>query len=491
MRKTEIVAVLEPPLAARLAALDDGDLGNGTPLSAAVATAIAVDMASRGVKIARHAAERVAEITDDQLRAAIAAFRECLAHRNTQTSHALPYGTVMAASYQAGVKIGANHYIPLRGMPGLHERGTAGLSDAPGRLLLRQEVHRAMAALPASDVPAPGIDDIVVESRWRWRDSIRIPMRGGPGVTFVHEQHIPLTETMLDIDIALQAGEIAEIARTILRQRDEVDAEYRTVLGAIQPLLDRAQREGLHFVFKGVNIDRRHGRTVATPKFETLGHDLRPEIWEAPTYGSKDLVKTVTNQLVVQRRRKRVMDEAGRAGARGRVDEVTLRAIEALTDDPAATLRQMAGRRNVVIQGGRRGAKSDPVRLSWKNGRVESSFAITARASWNYGRLVIKGVDLPDTVLDTLPGKPVSALVEHPFLDGGHTIRSITNHGRGWMFVNIELAWTVFDEATGERIEATARDETAEDDAGQKTAHAPSGKDSDGPRQGDMLAMMG
>lgn len=491
MKKMEIKAVLEPLLAARLAPLDEGDLGNGTPLSAAVATVIAIDMASKGARVAREAESRVAELTDEQLTAAIDGFRECLANRNTQISHTLPYGTIMGASYQAGVKIGPHYYLPLRGIPGVHERGTPGLPAAPGKELLRQEIHRAMAALPATDVPVPGIDDIVVVNRWRWRDAVRVPMRGGPGVTFVSEQHIPLAETMLDIDIALHAATIANAARMIISQSKQVDVEYKLVVTAIQPLLDRAQREGLHFVFTGINIDKAHGRMNAIPKFETLGHDLRPETWEAPTYGSKDLVKTITNQLRVQRRRKRVMEDARRAGARGRVDEVTLRAIDALSDDPAATLRQMAGRKNVTIQGGRRGTKSDPVRLAWKNGRVESSFTITDKASWNYGRLIIKNVELPDTVVDTLPGKPISALVEHPFLDGAHTIRSITGRGRGWLFVNLDLAWTVFDEATGERIETTARQVGGNDD-GDKTPTAPEKQaQADGPRQGDMLAMMG
>lgn len=485
MKRNEIKAILEPMLSARLHKLVKRDLGNGTPLADAVASVIALDMAAKGSRMAKTGAEQIAGLTDAVLRGVIRDFEQCMKYRRTNVEAVLPFGTVMAASWQAGVKVGIHHYHPLRGIPGLHSGDALGLPSRPGAALLRTAVVKALSTLPPSDIPTPEEDSVKIEHRWKTRDTIHIPVRGGPGVTYLRPEHISSAEIMLDSDIAEHAAFCRNIAENILENSDSVDLQYERILAKIQPILNKAKREGVHFKFNGVQVDDSYGTTRVIPKFEVLGNDLRPVTWEAQSHNPSGVEKTIESQFNVQRRRKKILQEAGSLGARGRVDEVTLRAIEAFSTDPAKLLRSISKRRSITLQAGRNGKKTDPVRLAWRNGRVESSFAITDKVNWNYGRIIFKNVELPEAVINTLVGKPISALVEHPFLNGEHVIRSVRNpHRGGWLIVNLDVAWTVFDEETGERLHI----ETGEQKFGENDEDiSPAG---DGCAQGDMLEMM-
>jgi len=499
MKRADIQDILQPLLAARLHPLTDADIGNGTPLADAVASALAFDLATGCTRIMARAQEEVDALTDDQLRDAIELVRDAIAINENRQLGTLPHGATVKGRSDPGLDMARvqptkdpkktrtlHAYMnPLRGIPGLHEYGDRGLPERPGAERLRHEIARQLATLPACDVAPAGVDDIKLPTRWKWRDTLELPIRGGPGTTFLHSEHITMTEKMLDIDIALQAAATRELVARVIKDRDKVDRAYGKMVAEFQGTMDKAKAEGVPFTFNGIHIHERHGTTHIDAQFSVLGNDLEPTTWIAPDYGA-GLKKAVENQLGTQRKRKRILDEAGAAGGRGRVDQITLNAIRALTDDPEALLRRIARDRNVTIDAGRNGKKTDPVRLAWKNGRVESSFALTDKASWNYTRLIFKGVQLPEAVLMTLPGKPISTLVEHPFLEGDHVIRSARCSRWGALFANIGATWTIFDAETGKTIDLPAEEDAAE----EKIAVDEVVGGAEAPRQGDLLDLL-
>lgn len=465
MKKNEMIKALEPMLAPRIHAIVQDDLGNGTPIADAVATVLAVDIALRGKRFFNDAKTHIGTLTDEQIKQTIHDLELCFTSPNSSVSAVLPFGTRIESSWQSGVKIGNHHYHALRERPGLHETGVVGDLGRPGAELLKQKIAQKLAELPKCDIPRPGVDDIKIETQWRYRDTIHLPMRGGPGTTYTHSENIMITEFMLDDDIEDTVSIIFEKSLDAIEHADEIDAEYTKLLTSIQPILDKASKEDIYFRFAGVVVSFYSSKAIVRPKFEVLGNDLKPTSWEASTHGAGGVMGAIKNQISLQRRRKRVLDEAGSAGARGRVDQITLRAIEEFWENPAAALKQMAGKRSITVNGKRNGAKNDPIRIVWRNGRIESNFMIKEGITWNYTRLVLKNFQLPATVINSLPGKPLSVVIEHPLLQGDHKIRSVTTRGT-WTFINMDLEWTVFDSETGEQIEKQSPDEDSRTDNG-------------------------
>lgn len=462
MKHMEIRAALEPYARARMTALEPKTaLGNGTRLADAAATILTAVLARQGVKAFRKPEETVAAVTEVELREVFDTVRDLVNDGDSDRKVTLSGGVTLEAGYRSGIVVGTIGYVPVRGMPGLHDSSAWGSAPGdPGDEKLRREVAKAMARLPAMDVPVVGMTDVAVRHDYRWRDVLVVPMRGGPGVTYMDETRIHPVETLLDIEIALIAQTVAAKARDMWKQSPQIDVEYQRVLAEIGPVLDAAKADGLPVRLAGVKVSRAYGRIDVDPLVEVLGNDLKPAIWTPDTSQGTSLEKATRSQMVIQRRRKRIMDEAAVEGARGRIDRVTLAAIRAHAADPAEVLRRMAKSRRVTVRngrpegthaGGRPLDKHNPLRITWRNGRIESSFEFAEGIAWQHGTLVLKKAQFPQTVLDMLPGKPISALIDHPFLTPDDRIRSVRVQDRedGYKYFNVDASWTTFDAETG------------------------------------------
>lgn len=463
MKYADIRAALEPFARLRLNDMRIGDdLGNGTPLSDAAASLLAAELARQGNKAARRPEDTVSAASEELVRACIGAVRDLLNSGGGRgDTRILPSGTKVEGGYHTGINIGTTSLVPVRGRPGLHGYGEWEAAPGnPGAAALKKAVVAAMGKLPKMDVPHPTLDDISVRSDYRHRDVLSIPMRGGPGVTYQHDEMISPAETLLDIEIALIASTAAEKAKDVWKDREKIDAEYARVMEEIEPVIAKAQAQGLPVRLSGVKLQRGYGRVDVRPQIEVLGNDLKPTTWTPFVGGNSTLAKVVENQMTTQRQRKKVLDQSEERGSRGRIDCVTLAAVRAYADDPEEVLRRMAVSRRLTIREGRAGGtwrggkptqKHNPLRLTWRNGRIESSFAFTDSILWQQGTLMVKNTSFPQTVIEQLPGKPLTALLDHPFVSAQDRIRSIRpmKDNSAFVYFNVDTSWTTFDAETG------------------------------------------
>lgn len=462
MKLEAIRALLEPHVAPRMRLLEPtADLGNGTPLADAATTITCHVIGRRGPRVAKDPSAAAQTLSDDELRHIIGSVRDLMLSTDNKDAVDLPNGVRLEPGHRTGVGIGQNHFVPLRGRPGLH--GMSNLMDRyhpdrPGSRRLREEVAFHMMRLPRMDVRPPSVDEIKVVNEYRYRDTLLVPMRGGPGVTYMDSETIEPAETMLDIEIDITARTAAGKALDLWEKRGRVDAAYADVIAEIGPLIGQQQAKGMPVRLVGVRItDRNHQSLlpIAIPILEVLGNDLKPAMWE-PYVDPRQttLTKVFLTQMGTQRRRKRIRDESEADGKRGRIDRVTLAAVRRWAKDPAEVLRQMARDKRATI---RTDDTRHPVRLVWRDGEVKASFAFTHAVVWQQGTLIVKTTQFPTSVLDSLPGRPIRTLIDHPFLQADDMIRSVKPSDRegGWTRFHVATSWTTFDADTGEVADDT------------------------------------
>lgn len=464
MKFKDTRAAIWPHVAARLRALDpQSDLGNGTLLADAAATVAAHVIAKRGASTAKNPEMSAQILSDQDLQQIIGDVRDLMVETRTQARRPLPGGLVLEDGWRTGVRIGNHQYVPIRGLPGLHE--VASMRDLtqpgqPGETRLREEIAFHFLRIPEMDVPKPTAEAIRVQTDQRYRDRLLIPMRGGPKTLYDEEEMIEPAETLLDIEIDLIARTAAAKAADLWSRRREVDSAYSKVSKEVTPLIDAERAKGVPVRLAGVRVvetgkGTTWGHITITPVIEVLGNDLTPTMWQPFVPKGSTLTAVLKTQMTVQRRRKRIMDEASASGMRGRIERVTLAAVRAYAKDPAEALRKMARTRRLTIPTAGPGERKDPIRLTWRDGKVIASFPFTKDITWAHGTLIVKTTQFPAAVLDSLPGRPISALIEHPFLQAGDTIRSIRDRDRegGWIHFHVDSSWSSFDAETGEVLD--------------------------------------
>lgn len=457
MKATQAMRPFLPHALRRAEALvPEGAIDNGTSLAAATASIVAAVLARQPIAKRRDPEKAVAALSDADILEVRDAVEELVSVDDHRLKRVVDFGkpVELQAGYGTGITIVRDRYAPVRDRPGLHPFGEAEYGpDLPGAGLLRERICAAMATLPEMDVSPPTPDDIRIEQAYKYRDRVSVPMRGGPGRTFLHQENIQPSESLLDAEIDDIAATMREKAANLWAVRDQVDEAYENLLLRIGPMLERAQAEGVRMSLAGINVHMSAGTPHLRFEFDVLGNDLQPGNWTAYVMQNGTIEAVVANQIAVQRRRAKLLAEAQANGARGRIDLVTLNALRDLVADPAAALRELGTNRRITLQLGRRGKKRDTFGLSWRNGTVMSSFALAENIVWSYGRVSVRKKSFPQAVLDQLPGKPVAALLDHPYLDPQRTIRSVSGSNGGYLTFNVGAESVEFDPATGKILD--------------------------------------
>jgi hypothetical protein len=465
MKRNEISLLVLPHLKPRLQVLiGDRDLGNGTPLADAVACAAAIDVAKGGRRVAKDPAGAVAAIDDETLAHMARIIERQITRRyeNKDDYLTLPHGVVTSPGHCSGIYLGSEHLVPIRGLPGLHVTQDRDFSvDGPGCRKLIAAVAARAARLPRMDVPRPTSGDMRIARDQYHNAVIAYPIRSGPGTTCIHEYQIRPPEHMLDADIYLVVEAVVEHMREAWKDRDEIDRKGDEMWGEIAPIVEKAQADGLPIRFLGAHLSGpgTHGsRRTLTCAIETLGNDLKPMTHLAHVWNTK-LTTVVGNHMSTLKRRKRILDDTAEKGARGRIELVTLAAIRHYAGDETAILRRIADERRMQINTGRPGAKLKILSLTWRDGRVQATFAFNKDVSWNQGRLIVNRTAFPEAVIEALPGRSVEMVLDHPFMNPGDVVSSVRTEGRDdkrWTTFNMQAQWTTFDSGTG-RVDDHAR----------------------------------
>jgi hypothetical protein len=264
-------------------------------------------------------------------------------------------------------------------------------------------------------------------------------------------------------EIAAAARDRFAPARMIWKHHEYADGIAARIRKALTPIVDDAVARGAEVRLIGV-VPLSVAETKSGPEgsfnvmLEVLDQSGARATWTTYTQTMsidfvEDAAKAVANQMKVQvarARRKRANDEAGIAGS---IDTMTLAALRSTGRNVEEILRTLKGTRQVKVELGRKGRLKDTLRMTWKEGVVHSSFDITERARWIQGQIILGETVLPEAVIQSMPGRPLTDLVAHEWIDPAATIRSLGNRGR-WTFIRVKVATASFSAETGEIVRA-------------------------------------
>lgn len=447
---------LEPAVRERLALLlGDRKLSNGTRFSNAVATIVAHDLAAQPKKLVMNPEELAGKYSDDDIRAIAAELEACLINKDYPAFQMPSEKWITPVRMATGIYFERDAFFPCVGQEGLHlHREIKRGGHNPNVEKLQQAVFERMQTLPPMDVPKPELADIkIIQDTEKWRDTLIVPMRGGPGKLFGYELKIEPVPYLLDNSIDFILSEIMQKAREQWDNREEVDQQYEIIADYMKGLQAKIQKEEVTFSFDGLRIHFTGITKQIIPMFTVLGNGLRPEQWSDYNWAYGKVAhdfKSIMNQYALQRRRAKILMKAKAENGRGRIDSITLAALRASNEDVAEMLKKLSIKQRIVTKIEMKSGKNTALNLSWRNGVVMGSFSFDKNTAWNYGSFVLKNRALPASVISSLIGRRLNELVEHPFIDPSVDIRSVTGQNGGWLKINARIKTFVFNPETGE-----------------------------------------
>lgn len=449
-----------------VALLGDERTVNGTRLAHAVATIAGLEI--DGTSSPRLPAEERAARTDDATLVRIAnAVREMIAS-GYGSGRTLPSGTQLKSHSQGSVKyggsvkngreVGGRQYSLSRARDGMFlDEGMP--DDSQVVLAFRRDLLQAVAPVRATDVPPLTLDDLVVRKQGTWNNTVTLPVRSRAGVT------VPITlvtrrriDLMTDAEWQACLDDHAEREAAVAAKADRTDPKTLVFETIARDLVDKARREGIDVEFLGIQVHPNgrsgNGGTWRAALLRILDNGLKPAEWTVGTDGKGQAAQdafaaSIANQIGVQRRRQRRLEAALSQGASGNVDTITLAALRSADAAAEDVLKEVVRKGKALIDLPDNGR----MRLSWRDGVVHSSFYLAPQIRWTYGILEIKNQKFPETVLQSIVGRPIGEVVEHEFMDARATVRSIGKSGPNWTKLNVAIASVPFDRETGAAIE--------------------------------------
>lgn len=276
----------------------------------------------------------------------------------------------------------------------------------------------------------------------RWGNSARIPLMGNDNGDLAHLDrhwinidHSPMSVILLIIDEIVKdiehrwkhREENNRICRAIAEAAAEEIAKDSSGTRLLHAIVDHVMPyRGLHDTRPDPNKDTRFSAT-----FLILGADLEEVEWTAAAGAKegpeKEIRRKLASQLQVQRRRRKRLDEAVASGTK-RVDVVALKALIEAGVDPSEyidrpTTRKISDR---AIESIDAPIMSDKISFSWRDGLLRCRFGLQKGAWWNETKLIVSS-DIPQTMRQALKGKPLSMVIDHPWLSEGIVIKEIRN----------------------------------------------------------------
>lgn len=449
---------LEPAVRRRLALLlGDRTLSNGSKVSNAVATIVAHDLAYQPKKLVMDPERLANAYADHEILEIAAAVELCLLSREADAFQLPSSKVISPVRHATGLYFDREVFHPWAGREGLYLTHEIDRNeDSPNAEKLRQAIYQKMQTLEVMDVPRICLEDIkIVKESHKWRDVVTVPMRGSKGKQFAYEMQIEPVPFLLEDSINSIASALAEKASDQWKHRDLIDRQYEIIAQHMETLRGQIEKENITFFFEGVRVQLTGQSLYTVPMFTVLNNSLRPEQWS--DYNCNQVMipydfKSIMNQYTVQRRRAKILNKTKAENGRGKIDSITLKALQSSKEDVAETLKKLGSKQRVKLKMGLQTGRFDNLNLSWRNGVVMGSFCFDKYTAWSYGSFILKNKELPASVISSLIGRRLNELVEHPLIDPEVHIRSVTGQNGGWLKINANIKTYVFNPETGEII---------------------------------------
>lgn len=235
----------------------------------------------------------------------------------------------------------------------------------------------------------------------------------------------------------------------------------------VREIISGWARDGIHARLAEVRLApydhwRGEKQPATTVMLEGLGEQLRTEIFEVPVPSPVQLEAAFEECRLDIEAYQAMWLEVSALGATGRIDRLALNAI-AHHGDTAETLRRFGSEWRFWLP--------DSTALIFRHGRVSAGTGDPDYAiDWGRNMITIWGRSVPETVLTAAIGKPVTAIVDHPFLTDDITVLEATSSvedGRSFVSVSIAVPQFLFCSDSGKVWEEAP---AADDDASNVVA---------------------
>ena len=399
-------------LKARLEFLLDGvDVGNGTPLAAAVVSALHVDRRISGSRTAD-------TYTDNELMDLAYDIQATLC--SAQSAMMLPYGTILETEELGKILIGGELWTLDAGRPGLHPfeiapRGAHG----PNLDLLNSHITRLTRNLGCRRLglpkpvfvcdyddlhllhfkPCPEAGGVVLQF---WANGTDAPLFCGA----LSEQIEVYAETIVEgmrafwkhrKSIAEQGIEVREIADCVSVEKDiEVDA----VILVSNPVESDELDFDVHYI--GIDAAMRRGLIL----------DHVPA-WKRTQWRNGDRYPL----CLTAKWNREALDELRKHGADGRITEMAASLLTSGLIDKAQMLQDLSENYYSSVELPKDGA-STFITMYWQDGVICAEISKHRVLHWAENTIEFYGITIPEAKCLAMAGKPVSDLALLPFGNG-------------------------------------------------------------------------
>lgn len=386
------------------------DIGNGTPASDALLSALDLDLRISGRK---DGAAVLDALTNDEIDDLV--FEMVWTFERKNAEFALPLGTIVKSGEIGDVSFGGEHWLLDAGRPGLHSMETMRRdAHGPNFDLLRSHITRLTRNLACRRLGLPSPVFIVdVDDRHLLHFS---PCAEAGGVVlqrWANGTDAPRFAAASPVQILEFAESIVADMRALWKRRDVIAARAR----AVRALADAAAAEhGAEVLLVAVDLshqrdDERIDMYVhylaideamrAGPVLDFLPDraHITAEFYQAPSAVSY---------------RPAELEELRAFGADGRIDDMAAAVATFAPGGAAAIFATLATNYETTFELPTGGTPMFAT-LYWRNGTIRAEISMAGKLDWGRPSLEIYGDLLPDTVKDLLPGRTVDAVAQLPF----------------------------------------------------------------------------
>lgn len=413
-------------------------LSNGTPLAAALASAIEVDVRLSGSGADALAAvnalsiEQIVDLAFD-LRHALESEYSCFD---------LPMGSTCTSAGVGGVTIGKEVWIQDAELPGLRPLQLV-RRDAHGSnlLALRAEIARRVAGKPWATIGLPSPVFIVdTDARHLLQFPAFIPAGGVVLQRWANETGAIRFCAATPTQIEEFAASIVDDMKLLWRRRRQVAVDVKGIRARAQSLLSESGDVGSAVSAIAVQLSwqREFDDYDYYIQFDGIDHAMRPGVvldFVPSRERREDLYRRLPSGISG---RLEELNELIHQGADGHVDEVTASLLRIAPEGPAAILARLARDYETTVTFA---TDSGPLHalLYWRHGSIESEICVPGHFDWAGHALEISSQEvLTDLQLEKMIGSRVQDAFNLPF-DIGCIIRKARQADNGTVCLDVDI----------------------------------------------------
>jgi hypothetical protein len=399
-------------LSQRLADVLEGeDVGNGTPVAAALATALSLDL--RMSRCGKAGMDRLLGLTDIEIYDLAAEF--AWTFKTKGASFDLPLGTKVEARSSGEVRFGAETWVLDAGRPGLHPMEvTRRDAHGPNLRLLHHHIEQLTRRLACRRIGLPSPVFIVDnDDRHLLHFPSFAPAGGVVLERWANGTDSPRFCAALPAQILEMAKSIVADMRVLWKRRKDIGAR----VDKVRPVVEAsAVANGVKVQLIAVDLSHQHDTDQFDlyVHFEAVDEAMRigPVLDFIPAFNDSTLNPYRPPYGVDGRREELVKLQA--LSAHGRITDMAASLAKAA---PAGLLAVFAELANGYESTFELPTVSDPLyaTLFWKDGVIGAEVTMAQKLDHVRDELTIENFVLPDTVLTSLHGRPVSSFAELPF----------------------------------------------------------------------------